>query len=83
MSIQRTGLVAAAIIAMVGLGALGCARPGPGSAKSTDELLTQLKEDRTEIDQTSDTMMKRIEVLTPPASPGSRRCSSARSSPRI
>lgn len=68
--LSRAGLVAAAIFAMVGFGALGCSRPGPGSAKSTDELLTQLKEDRTEIDQASETMMKRIEVFNASRKPG-------------
>ena len=70
--ISRTGLVVIAIVAMVGFGSLGCARPGPGSAKTTDELLTQLQEDRTEIDQTSGTMMKRIEVFNASRKPGER-----------
>lgn len=42
---------------------LGCGRPAPGTAKSTDELLTQLHDDRTQIDQASDLMMKRIDMF--------------------
>ena len=68
--LSRAGLVAVAIVAMVGFGALGCSRPGPGSAKTTDELLTQLQEDRTAIDETSSTMMKRIEVFNASRKPG-------------
>ncbi len=70
--IRRAGLVAVAIAAAIGFGAVGCARPGPGSAKTTDELLSQLQEDRTEIDKTSDTMMKRIEVFNSSRKPGER-----------
>ena len=66
------GLVAVAIAAVIGYGALGCARPGPGTAKNTDELLNQLTEDRTQIDQTSDTMMKRIEMFNTSRKPGER-----------
>jgi hypothetical protein len=66
--ILLTTVVAAAFVAAVA----GCARPGPGTAKTTDELLTQLNEDRTQIDQTSDTMMKRIEMFNTSRKPGER-----------
>jgi len=69
-TIPRVSLVAAAVVAVIGLGMVGCMRKGPGTAKNTDELLTQLKEDRTEIDQTTDTMMKRIEVFNASRKPG-------------
>jgi hypothetical protein len=64
--------VALAIAAAIGFGAPGCARPGPGSATNTDELLSQLQQDRTEIDKTSDTMMKRIEMFNASRQPGER-----------
>jgi len=51
--IPRSGLVAAAIIAAMGFGTFGCAQKGPGTAKNPDELLTQLKDDRAQIDQTN------------------------------
>jgi len=70
--ILLTGMVAVAISAAIGFAASGCARPGPGSAKTTDELLSQLQVDRTEIDKTSDTMMKRIEVFNSSRKPGER-----------
>jgi len=63
-------LVVAIIAATIGIAGSGCARSGPGSAKTTDELLSQLQEDRTEIDKTSDTMMKRIEVFNASRKPG-------------
>src|SRR6266571_512612 len=69
---SRAGLVTAAIAATIVLGGTGCARPGPGSAKTSDELLSQLQEDRSEIDKTSDTMMKRIEVFNSSRKPGER-----------
>ena len=68
----RAGLVVAVICATIGFTASGCARPGPGSAKTTDELLSQLQDDRSEIDKTSDTMMKRIEVFNASRKPGER-----------
>jgi hypothetical protein len=70
--VPRAGLLAAVVIAAIGLGTLGCARPGPGSAKTTDQLLTQLQDDRGEIDKTSATMMKRIEVFNASRKPGER-----------
>jgi len=63
-------LVALAIVALVGLGTVSCKRAGPGTAKTTDELLTQLKEDRAEIDTTTDTMMKRIDTYNSTRKPG-------------
>jgi hypothetical protein len=68
----RKSVFAIGIAVMIGLVAFGCARPGPGSAKSTDELLTQLQEDRTELDKTSDTMMKRIDMFNASRKPGER-----------
>src|SRR5262247_1390913 len=71
MSVKQlfvTTMVAAAFVVAVA----GCARPGPGTAKTTDELLTQLQEDRTQIDQTSDTMMKRIDMFNTSRKPGER-----------
>jgi len=68
--IPRVALVALAIVAVVGLGTVSCKRAGPGTAKTTDELLTQLKEDRAEIDQTTDTMMKRIDTYNSTRKPG-------------
>ena len=70
--IPRSGLVAAAIIAAMGFGTFGCAQKGPGTAKNPDELLTQLKDDRAQIDQTTDTMMKRIDVFNASRKPGER-----------
>ena len=70
--ILRAGVAVVAISAAIGFAASGCARPGPGSAKTTDELLSQLQVDRTEIDKTSDTMMKRIEVFNSSRKPGER-----------
>jgi len=70
--ILRAGVAVVAISAAIGFAASGCARPGPGSAKTTDELLSQLQDDRTEIDKTSDTMMKRIEVFNSSRKPGER-----------
>jgi len=66
----RTGLVCLAIAAAVSLGGSGCSRPGPGTAETSDELLTQLHEDRTQIDQASETMMKRIEMFNASRKPG-------------
>jgi hypothetical protein len=68
----HAGLVAVAIIAAIGFGSTGCSRPGPGSAKSPEELLSQLQEDRSEIDTASNTMMKRIEVFNGSRKPGER-----------
>jgi hypothetical protein len=69
--IPRAGLAAAMVLAVLGFGVLGCtARPGPGTAKDPNELLTQLKQDREEIDRTTDTMMKRIEVFNASRKPG-------------
>jgi len=72
MKHTRSLLVTVAIAATVVFGATGCSRPGPGSAKTSDELLGQLQEDRSEIDKTSDTMMKRIEVFNSSRKPGER-----------
>src|SRR6266850_2902682 len=63
-------VLCAAIAAAVSVGGFGCARQGPGTARSSDELLTQLQQDRTQIDQASDTMMKRIEMFNASRKPG-------------
>jgi hypothetical protein len=68
--VMRAGIAIAAIVAVIGIGSFACARPGPGTAKSTDELLTQLMEDRAEIDTASDTMMKRIDMYNASRKPG-------------
>jgi len=68
----HAGFVCVAIATAICLGVLGCARPGPGTASNSEELLTQLQEDRTQIDQTSDTMMKRIEMFNASRQPGER-----------
>src|SRR5437867_5754706 len=70
--IPGSGLVAAAIVAAMGFGTFGCAQKGPGTAKNPDELLTQLKDDQAQIDQTTDTMMKRIDVFNASRKPGER-----------
>jgi hypothetical protein len=66
----RAGYLAVAFAMVIGIGAAGCARPGPGTATTTGELLTQLQEDRTEIDKASDTMMKRIDMYNESRKPG-------------
>jgi hypothetical protein len=68
----RSGLVLVTIAAAVSLSVFGCARPGPGTAKTSEELLAQLQQDRTQIDQTSDTMMKRIDMFNTSRKPGER-----------
>ena len=70
--IRAAILMTAAIVAAIGFVATGCSRPGPGSAKTSEELLSQLQADRKEIDTTSDTMMKRIEVFNSSRKPGER-----------
>ena len=52
-----------ALAAVAAWSALGCGRPAPGTAKNTGELLTQLQEDRSQIDQASDLMMQRIDMF--------------------
>ena len=69
---MRAGLVFLAIALSVSLASLGCSRPGPGTASNSEELLTQLHEDRSQIDQTSETMMKRIEMFNASRKPGER-----------
>ena len=68
----HAGFVCVAIATAICLGVLGCARPGPGTASNSGELLTQLQQDRTQIDQMSDTMMKRIEMFNASRKPGER-----------
>ena len=67
----RAGLVCVGIATAV-IAGLACSRPGPGTASTSDELLTQLQQDRTQIDLTSDTMMKRIEMFNASRKPGER-----------
>ena len=69
-SSRRAGLIAAVAIAAFALGVVGCSKPGPGSAKTSEELLTQLKDDRQRIDETTDTMMKRIDMFNASRKPG-------------
>jgi hypothetical protein len=52
-----------ALASVAAWGALGCGRPAPGTAKDTGQLLTQLQDDRKEIDTASDLMMKRIDMF--------------------
>jgi hypothetical protein len=70
--IRRASLAAAAIFALVGFGLTGCGVKGPGTAKTTDELLAQLKEDRTRIDQNTDLMMQRIDQFNASRKPGEK-----------
>jgi hypothetical protein len=51
-------------------GAAGCANNKPGSARTTEELLGQLKGDRQAIDHASDQMMQRIEIFNSTRKPG-------------
>ena len=67
---RRAGLIALVAVAAITLGVVGCSKPGPGSAKTSDELLTQLKDDRQRIDETTDTMMKRIDMFNASRKPG-------------
>lgn len=69
--ITRAALVCAGIAAVIGLGGLGCSRQAqPGTARTSDELLSQLQQDRTRIDEASDLMMKRIEAFNASRNPG-------------
>ncbi len=67
---RRAGLIALVAIAALTLGVVGCSKPGPGSAKNSEELLGQLKDDRQRIDETTDTMMKRIDMFNASRKPG-------------
>src|SRR5882672_11397824 len=69
---ELTGLVGLWIAVAIGLGVSGCSRPGPGTAKNTDELLKQLHEDRAELDKTSSTMMARIDTFNTARKPGEK-----------
>jgi hypothetical protein len=70
---QRTALILLTIGLALTIGlTAGCARPGPGTAKTTEDLLGQLQKDRVEIDTTSDTMMKRIDMFNSSRKPGER-----------
>jgi hypothetical protein len=60
---SSAGLVWLIILLALSLAVSGCSRPAPGSAKTSDEVLAQLHDDRTEIDQMSQTMMKRIDMF--------------------
>jgi len=65
-----TAIVVAIGLAAIGFGLLGCAKPEPPPAKNPDELLTQLKDDRARIDQTTDAMMQRIDKFNASRKPG-------------
>jgi len=73
--IPASGLVTAIVVAIglvaIGVGLLGCSMEKP-PAKNPEELLTQLKEDRAQIDQTTDAMMKRIDQFNSSRKPGER-----------
>ncbi|MBI3448197.1 MAG: hypothetical protein HY049_04670 [Acidobacteria bacterium] len=71
-AIRMVSATAVAVVALMGLGGLGCARSAPGSAKTSDELLTQLQQDRARIDEASSTMMKRIDMFNSSRKPGER-----------
>ena len=70
-----SGVVTAIVVAIglvaIGVGLLGCSMEKP-PAKNPEELLTQLKEDRAQIDQTTDAMMKRIDTFNSSRKPGER-----------
>ena len=57
-------------VVMLLAGAAGCANNKPGSARSTEELLSQLNDDRAAIDHASDQMMQRIEIFNATRKPG-------------
>lgn len=64
-------LVVAAVAGSLALSLAGCMkRNEPGSAKNTEELLTQLKDDRAAIDKASEQMMQRIEIFNSTRQPG-------------
>lgn len=64
-------LVVLVVAGSVVLGLAGCLkRNEPGSARTTEELLTQLKDDRTAIDKASEQMMQRIEIFNSTRKPG-------------
>jgi len=65
-----TAIVVAIGLAAIGFGLLGCAKPERPPAKNPEELLTQLKDDRARIDQTTDAMMKRIDEFNSSRKPG-------------
>jgi len=69
-AIPRVSLIAVAVVAAMVFAGFGCSRPGPGTAKTSEELLSQLKEDRQQIDTTTDTMMKRIDMYNTSRKPG-------------
>src|SRR5436190_1149376 len=51
-------------------GLAGCSSNAPGSARTTEELLGQLHDDREAIDHASDQMMQRIEIFNSTRKPG-------------
>jgi hypothetical protein len=70
---------AAILAALMTVAALGCAQMGGQGGSSTapaaspsDLVLSQLKEDRSRIDQTTDEMMKRIDAYNTSRKPGDR-----------
>ncbi|HKY31372.1 MAG TPA: hypothetical protein VJV23_02465 [Candidatus Polarisedimenticolia bacterium] len=65
----RAGMACLAVVLAAAAG-LSCSVSGPGSAETSEELLVQLKEDRSQIDQASETMMKRIEMFNASRKPG-------------
>ena len=63
-------LVVVAVAGSFLLGLAGCRSNEPGSARTTEELLTQLKDDRAAIDKASEQMMQRIEIFNTSRKPG-------------
>ena len=68
---QATGIVTA-IAVVIGIGIISCSKFEKPAAKNPEELLTQLKDDRAQIDQTTDAMMKRIDQFNSSRKPGER-----------
>lgn len=57
-------------LGVVVLGVFGCARTETGPADTPDAVLSQLQKDRARIDQTTDSMLKRIEEYNASRKPG-------------
>ena len=64
----RALLAVVMVSALAGLA--GCSSNAPGSARTTEELLGQLHDDREAIDHASDQMMQRIEIFNSTRKPG-------------
>jgi len=64
------GALAFVAMAFALAGLAGCSSNAPGSARTTEELLGQLHDDREAIDHASDQMMQRIEIFNSTRKPG-------------